>query len=222
MAEGEHPVPFRTRKLSPPAPMVLPWQRGGRVGRRRDIVNEGPPRTRGAFVVSAKVRHVPRPPGDRARGRPHARPRPSARSSGASRRGTGTAATGRTASRATPTRGSSGSRESPRPAKGAAGRSLVDQVRAMARPGQGDRAAKAFELAADLLQRGRDKPALTAAEEAKALAPRSGPVREVLGMALYRNERYREALRELQAYRRITGRPDQNHLIADAYRALGM
>src|SRR5438105_15691642 len=25
MAEGRHPVPFRTRKLSPPAPMVLPW-----------------------------------------------------------------------------------------------------------------------------------------------------------------------------------------------------
>src|SRR5205823_11648841 len=24
MAEGKHPVPFRTRKLSPPAPMVLP------------------------------------------------------------------------------------------------------------------------------------------------------------------------------------------------------
>ncbi len=38
IAEGRHPVPFRTRKLSPPAPMVLPWRRGGRVGRRRDIV----------------------------------------------------------------------------------------------------------------------------------------------------------------------------------------
>src|SRR5262249_43689028 len=25
IAEGRHPVPFRTRKLSPPAPMVLPW-----------------------------------------------------------------------------------------------------------------------------------------------------------------------------------------------------
>src|SRR5437762_4573404 len=37
IAEGRHPVPFRTRKLSPPAPMVLPWRRGGRVGRRRDI-----------------------------------------------------------------------------------------------------------------------------------------------------------------------------------------
>ncbi len=56
MAEGTHPVPFRTRKLSPPAPMVLPWRRGGRVGRRRDIVNEGPPVRRGPFVVSGAGR----------------------------------------------------------------------------------------------------------------------------------------------------------------------
>ena len=33
VAEGFHPFPFRTRKLSPPAPMVLPI--GGRVGRRQ-------------------------------------------------------------------------------------------------------------------------------------------------------------------------------------------
>ena len=32
-----HPFPFRTRKLSSPAPMVLPGQLGGRVGRRRVI-----------------------------------------------------------------------------------------------------------------------------------------------------------------------------------------
>jgi len=46
-------------------------------------------------------------------------------------------------------------------------------------------------------------------------------VREVLGMALYRAGRFQEALRELQAYRRLTGRLDQNHLIADSHRALG-
>jgi tetratricopeptide (TPR) repeat protein len=38
---------------------------------------------------------------------------------------------------------------------------------------------------------------------------------------MYRTERYRDALRELLAYRRITGRLDQNHLIADSHRALG-
>jgi hypothetical protein len=35
MAKGKRPVPFRTRKLSLSAPMVLPGVLGGRVGRRR-------------------------------------------------------------------------------------------------------------------------------------------------------------------------------------------
>src|SRR5437016_4871327 len=34
-AKGKRPDPFRTRKLSPPAPMVLPPREGGRVGHRR-------------------------------------------------------------------------------------------------------------------------------------------------------------------------------------------
>ncbi|MGH2813169.1 MAG: tetratricopeptide repeat protein [Actinomycetota bacterium] len=91
----------------------------------------------------------------------------------------------------------------------------------MARPGQGDAAVRAFEEAVGLLERDRATAAVAAAMRAKNLSPRSGAVREVLGMALYRAERFRDALRELQAYRRITGRLDQNHLIADSYRALG-
>src|SRR5205807_3789063 len=35
IAVGKHLFPSRTQQLSPPAPMVLPWQRGGRVGRCR-------------------------------------------------------------------------------------------------------------------------------------------------------------------------------------------
>src|ERR687892_316425 len=49
IAEGKHPVPFRTRKLSPPAPMVLPWRRGGRVGRCRNIFSTRPRRGLVAF-----------------------------------------------------------------------------------------------------------------------------------------------------------------------------
>ena len=37
IAKGPHPFPFRTRKLSPSAPMVLHGQLGGRVGRRREF-----------------------------------------------------------------------------------------------------------------------------------------------------------------------------------------
>jgi tetratricopeptide (TPR) repeat protein len=57
--------------------------------------------------------------------------------------------------------------------------------------------------------------------KAKALAPRSPAVREVLGIGLYDLERFHEALSELQAYRRMSGRADQNHLIADCLRAVG-
>lgn len=97
----------------------------------------------------------------------------------------------------------------------------LDEIRSKAKPGLGERAVGHFEKAVDLLQRDRAAAAAREAETAKELAPRSGSIREVLGIALYQAERFREALRELQAYRRITGRVDQNHLIADAHRALG-
>ncbi len=84
-----------------------------------------------------------------------------------------------------------------------------------------ERAAAAFDRAVALVERGRDAQAVEAAREAKDLAPRSGVVREVLGIALYRTGRYPEALAELLAYRRISGRLDQNHLIADCHRAAG-
>ena len=99
--------------------------------------------------------------------------------------------------------------------------SVLDDVRSKARAGAAERAVTAFQHAVDLLERGRDSQAVASAQEAKAYAPRSGAVREVLGLALYRSGRFREALQELQAYRRMTGRVDQNHLIADCYRAVG-
>ena len=47
------------------------------------------------------------------------------------------------------------------------------------------------------------------------------PVREGLGIAHYLAGQFDDAQRELQAYRRMSGRPEQNHLLADAARALG-
>jgi tetratricopeptide (TPR) repeat protein len=55
---------------------------------------------------------------------------------------------------------------------------------------------------------------------AKHEAPRIASIREAYGVALYLGERYDAALTELQAYRRMTGAVDQNHLIADCLRAL--
>jgi predicted Zn-dependent protease len=56
---------------------------------------------------------------------------------------------------------------------------------------------------------------------AKHLAPRSPAVRESFGIALYRAGELHEALAELQAYRRLSGGTDQNHLIADCIRSEG-
>jgi tetratricopeptide (TPR) repeat protein len=99
-------------------------------------------------------------------------------------------------------------------------REIVEDIRAAA-GGKSNRAVSLVDRAVGALDAGRAIDAERAASEAKGLAPRSGAVREVLGLALYRRGKFREALRELQAYRRLTGRVDQNHLIADAHRALG-
>jgi tetratricopeptide (TPR) repeat protein len=56
---------------------------------------------------------------------------------------------------------------------------------------------------------------------AKDQAPRVAPIREAYGIARYLAEDYAGALTELQAYARISGRNDQNHVVADCHRALG-
>lgn len=37
IAEGKHPVPFRTRKLSPPAPKILTRGLVGKIGRCQEV-----------------------------------------------------------------------------------------------------------------------------------------------------------------------------------------
>ena len=56
LAKGFHPFPFRTRQLSPSAPMVLHGKLCGRVGRRRGINFRGPKSDLRAFSFS-KGRH---------------------------------------------------------------------------------------------------------------------------------------------------------------------
>jgi tetratricopeptide (TPR) repeat protein len=94
-------------------------------------------------------------------------------------------------------------------------------IRATARSTQVGQALDEAERAIDALSRERFAEAERYASRLKSLASRSAAAREILGIARYRQGRFREALRELQAYRRMTGRSDQNHLIADCHRALG-
>ncbi len=97
----------------------------------------------------------------------------------------------------------------------------MSELRQTARAGKTEPAIARLERAVQLLEREDAQGAVAEARKAKELAPRSAATREVLGLALYRLERYREALTEMQAYRRMSGRADENHIIADCLRALG-
>ena len=46
-------------------------------------------------------------------------------------------------------------------------------------------------------------------------------VRELFGLTLYRLGRWKEAVRELEAFRSLTGTTEQHPVLADSYRALG-
>jgi tetratricopeptide (TPR) repeat protein len=59
------------------------------------------------------------------------------------------------------------------------------------------------------------------AQEARRLAARVGIVRETTGIAAYRAGHWAEALAELRAARRLTGRTSYLPLMADSERALG-
>lgn len=89
--------------------------------------------------------------------------------------------------------------------------------------GPGPRArdvALCVSIASQALEEDRADIALEVLGWARHQAPRLGLVREAYGIALYQGERWAESLSELQAYRRLTGRTDQNHVIADCLRAL--
>lgn len=90
--------------------------------------------------------------------------------------------------------------------------------------GRGDR-ARDVALALSVGGEAIDLDELAVAREvlgwAKHVAPRIPAVREAYGVALYLDEDWAGALTELQAYRRMSGRVDQNHVIADCLRGLG-
>jgi tetratricopeptide (TPR) repeat protein len=100
-------------------------------------------------------------------------------------------------------------------------RDVLDEVRRTTRPtAQRDVIAR-LARAIELLERDDAGAATVEAEKARALSSRSASVREVLGLALYGQGRFADAVRELKAYKRMSGRNDQNHVIADSLRGIG-
>jgi tetratricopeptide (TPR) repeat protein len=97
---------------------------------------------------------------------------------------------------------------------------VTAELRATARPGKGDIAVKVFSEAVAAFAAGDLDEAVRLAEQAKHIALRAPAPRELLGLALYHAERYKDAARELSAFRRLTGSDDQNPVIADCYRAM--
>ena len=51
-------------------------------------------------------------------------------------------------------------------------------------------------------------------------APGSAPVRELYGLTLYRLGQWKAAIKELEAFRTLTGSTEQHPVLADCYRAL--
>lgn len=84
-----------------------------------------------------------------------------------------------------------------------------------------DDVIRAFTSAGEALIEGDLDRAVRLLSWAKAVAPRSVMVREALGVALYQSGDFAAAQAELAAYRRLSGRQDQNHLLADCARATG-
>ncbi|CAN5364308.1 hypothetical protein BH23ACT9_BH23ACT9_35820 [soil metagenome] len=94
-------------------------------------------------------------------------------------------------------------------------------IRRSARKSEVEQVATAVGVAGLALEEGDLDRALEMLRWARSRAPRSTAIREGLGIAFYLAEQYEDAQRELQAYRRMSGRADQNHLLADSARAIG-
>jgi tetratricopeptide (TPR) repeat protein len=97
---------------------------------------------------------------------------------------------------------------------------VVKELRSMARPGKGDILIKVFAEAAGAFATEDYPEAIRLADQAKHIALRAAPIRELLGLAHYRAEHWREAAKELATFRRLSGSSEQNPVIADCYRAL--
>ena len=98
---------------------------------------------------------------------------------------------------------------------------IVKELRATTRPGKAEILIKVFAEAGGAFAAENFDEAIRLGEQAKHIALRSSTVRELLGLAYYRSQKWKEAARELAAFRRISGSTEQNPVIADCYRAMG-
>lgn len=95
------------------------------------------------------------------------------------------------------------------------------EITQVAHFGSAPKVKRLLVTAGEKLEAGDHQAAIDALLEAKTKAPRSTYVREMLGLAYYHLGMWREAARELAAFRRMSERRDRDPEFADCERALG-
>ena len=98
---------------------------------------------------------------------------------------------------------------------------MVKEIeRALGKGAKSHDIALCLSIGAQAIEEDRPDVAVQVLSWARHQAPRLPAIREAYGIALYHQQRWADALSELHAYRRMTDRTDQNHVIADCLRAL--
>lgn len=85
---------------------------------------------------------------------------------------------------------------------------------------KGDRANARLRDAAHAFERERYEESRVLLKPIAEQAPQAAAVRELLGITYYRLGRWKDAVRELEAFREITNSTEQHPVLADSYRAL--
>ncbi len=85
---------------------------------------------------------------------------------------------------------------------------------------RGARANERLRDAAHAFERERFDESRTLLRPIAEAAPQAVTVRELLGLTYYRLGRWSDAVRELEAFRQLTGSTEQHPVLADSYRAL--
>jgi tetratricopeptide (TPR) repeat protein len=98
---------------------------------------------------------------------------------------------------------------------------IVREINQVAHFGHAPKVRELVAGAAHAIDEERYEDAIEPLLDAKRKAPRSVYVRELLGIAYHRLERWKDAARELAAYKRLSDRHDRDPELADCERAFG-
>ncbi len=99
-------------------------------------------------------------------------------------------------------------------------RPVVDELSAAAGPDRGAKLAARIADATYAYERDRFAEARRILRPLSEEVPASAAVRELLGLVLYRTGQWVQAVKQLEAYKSLSGSFDQHPVLADCYRAL--